>query len=283
MERTKTYYTQKLSGKRGQAQGYKNQKEAVEAAYAKRQQRNIIAAETKQIAMQAEATPRERAVAKLAPKFEEAILKNYRKAEGRWAGGNNSVSVVAKESVSVYSNTYKEYSSNGKWSGLSLGIHVAPGLRHDLPVVVDGLVNLYSRIVEPGVYAADWIMQGRGLELRSESGYIAKHGKMTYHAKTIQAAKKGLEKKRKADILARYAKRIEGRDLLRQCKGIEITVEVAHEIGGYCFPGIENFRKQYDLNDDSYDLSHLILKTNYAPQVIRLARAIISSQEIKIA
>lgn len=65
--------------------------------------------------------------------------------------------------------------------------------------VVDGMPTLDAAILDApeGVelYAARWARQGRGYKVETDTGYIARSGRNTYHAATVAAALRGLQRK----------------------------------------------------------------------------------------
>jgi hypothetical protein len=97
--------------------------------------------------------------------------------------------------------------------------------RNSLPLIVDGIMNLYSkkykkinvaktfrdnefytnkdRDIELVVYEAIWIRQGRGTHISTEKGFIGKSGNIYYHAETVDKAVKGVWNKLKTKQIDR--------------------------------------------------------------------------------
>lgn len=128
---------------------------------------------------------------------ERLVLQNYRKASGSWAGGDNDVSVGFNVTPDVHSNVYRQWSSNKKWSGNSVThrVNVPPTWFQRVAYrklgCLDGLVTLDAKVdsrhEDCVVYSATWIRQGKGLALRTESGWVATDGKSHHYHSTSSA------------------------------------------------------------------------------------------------
>lgn len=121
--------------------------------------------------------------------------RHYRCATSSWAGGETTNRVTLSDNHRAESSTYREWSKNGKWSGQSLTryVNVSPrwltDVRDNRLAAVDGLVTTHAKRLDDStaeieLHAATWICQGRGMEIRWESGVIARHlaSGMTYHS-----------------------------------------------------------------------------------------------------
>ena len=138
---------------------------------------------------------------------ERLVLRNYRKASGSWAGGDNDVSVGFNVTPDVQSKIYRQWSSNKKWSGNSVAhrVNVPPTwlqrVAYRKLACLDGLVTLDAKVdsrhEDCVVYAATWIRQGKGLALRTESGWVATDGKSHHYHSTssAKAAATGVRRK----------------------------------------------------------------------------------------
>lgn len=137
----------------------------------------------------------------------------YRVAKGAWAGGEHSVKVVMARGVQTMpgaaSDTQRAWSSNGKWSGMNSShtLTVRPTWCRDVEArgaaVVDGLLTLsIAAEIEPRIYLATWVEQGRGTGLNTTRGYLVAMGDTWKHADTMAAARRLL---RAAPVTPRVA------------------------------------------------------------------------------
>lgn len=151
---------------------------------------------------------------------------NYRQAQGRWAGGENTLKVsrgappktesfigaiaAALDHVpSVKSKKTKVWSANGKWSGTSVehevivahdwhesvrkrGLAVVEG-RFVLEAQKDG-IDQVSQFAGMSAYRATWVEQARGLLLETRTGYIVRDasGRMAF-GNSVPGAKRRLK------------------------------------------------------------------------------------------
>lgn len=193
-------------------------------------------------------------------KLEELIKNNYRQYEGRWAGGNNYYTIRIQAPYGVRVNSFTEWSSNGKWNGLSGHFYLdVANPRSNQKLIVDGLVNIRSVEIEKNIFSATWLEQGRGCNLKSIKGYIAVHGKYSFHGKTIQSAKTGLTRKRKSIVQKKINEKLH--EKLR--KTVKINFETAKN-AGLCETGIINFcnKRGIDINGEITGQELLKLKLN---------------------
>lgn len=117
-------------------------------------------------------------------------------------------------------------------------------------MLVDDIFTLYAGefVQKDGarVFAARWLQQARGYDLREVEGFIAHSGGVFYHAKTEDAALRGVRRKiaaeaqahEKARFLAAAAARRDA--LLEKAAGVWVTFKDARATGA-CAPGIENW------------------------------------------
>jgi len=227
-------------------QGYKSQKEFAEQAMEKQELRR----ERQDINDPLQLSFRERTALRHAvyiERVEHSIRENYRGSSSRWAGGLTIIWVeVDPSDIHARGDSEREWSRNGKWSGTNarLYAHVStPQFNH--MIECGGLTNLRCVPVEKSnrmvVYAATWIVQGRGFALNTQSGWIAVRRNVEYHSTTsAEAAKKGLEKKLKGQIT-----QIERTFTLSELKA-PIGVRDARS-AGLCMPGIKKFLNKHQL------------------------------------
>lgn len=141
------------------------------------------------------------------------VLANYRQATARWAGGNTDV-VVSTGSPHAYGHSYREWSTNGKWSGLSVRYHVTVSPTWRSSVQRAGLADaggMLTTHAEPlaggaGAFIACWVVQTRGLDIRAESGVILRLDDGSYiHAASLAAARR-LADRRQPEVRQRLTR-----------------------------------------------------------------------------
>lgn len=140
----------------------------------------------------------------------------YRRATSSWAGGETTNVVKCANSPAAAGRTERAWSHNGKWSGQNLtrAVNVSPRWLEQVQArglaVVDGLLTTHAEAMDGApegfeVFRASWVCQARGLDLRSESGCIARHvaSGTTYHSTKDDAksALAGLRRKMTAQAI----------------------------------------------------------------------------------
>lgn len=257
--KTKTFY-KSLPAAYYRAQGYKNKEAGVEAAYEKAERRYAL----KQLPgdplalcnVESRLEKLRRLRGPSVGEIEAALFDNYRTSESRWAGGENYLTVKFTSVSDVFAagNSHRAWSRNGKWSGTNASFQLGISWRHDLTLVVDGLLNLYSRHVQGNLYEAVWVKQGRGFSLEAVEGFIAKHGSISYHAATAEAAKAGLMRKRRAAKKAALSK------VAFKAVADQLVISKADALqAGMCESGIASFCNRHELDDSqSYKASEIL-------------------------
>ena len=141
--------------------------------------------------------------------------------------------------------------------------------------VMGGLMNLDVVPLDcstPGVtlFAATWLQNGRGNELRAESGYIGIYESSAYHADTPQKAVRGaLRKAHEARINVVIGRQSLAELVARTLKadpGISITFQDARAVGA-CVPGIKAWcsRTDIDFGAQSVPLSEIFAAYQRVP------------------
>lgn len=129
--------------------------------------------------------------------------------------------------------------------------------------MVDGMMTLdAARIESTGceLYAAVWIVQGRGTSVSAQRGYIARAGSISYHCATADQALTGLA--RKVRELA-FSARLDAADLgalVARCPDAPVSVADARKVGA-CEYGIKSWCAAVGLD---YDAGHATLDDVYA-------------------
>jgi hypothetical protein len=175
----------------------------------------------------------------------------YRTAGGRWAGGNHTVRVRIGE-PNAAASTSKAWSRNGKWSGLD-SEHVLT-VRQSWPAiepsarVVSGLLtlDLASVPVEPRIFVAVWVEQGRGTSLNTRHGFLVHVANNWVHADTIRAARAALKGPRVAPVKVDVAT-LDATGLLRRARliGNELVLRSTAIAAGHCEPGIRDWCERH--------------------------------------
>jgi len=135
-----------------------------------------------------------------------------RMKQGAAGGGSIKFGLTALPSEVGYSvvmgSNRDTYAKSSKWGHAAAAedhhyitlprAYISRVVRRGLEVV-DGLVTLDAAALDApeGVelFAAKWARQGRGYQVETDSGYIARSGRNTYHAATVKAALDGLQRK----------------------------------------------------------------------------------------
>lgn len=131
-------------------------------------------------------------------KIQEIVEKqwSYRKASSSWAGGNNRFCVeIGKPFAS--GSSYREWSSNGKWSGNSASFRVGISRKaiHYFPEIwVGGLLVLDAEKIGTREFKLTWVEQGRGFELKTVNGFLIRGHHV--ETKSVDSARRIAAKRR---------------------------------------------------------------------------------------
>lgn len=225
----------------------------------------------------------ERLFADAAPRIESLIRENYRRADGKWAGGDNSYLILPSDpnrSPTASSDTKRVWSKNGKWSGTDCNFVVRVQSDWSRQVeqrglaVLDGLVTISAQKCGENIYQASWIRQGRGLSISAEHGWIAVDGENSFHStQSAKAATAGLRRKIHAQSIsqeerdARRAKRQAASEARKRRIAERLIARLAKydlsDIGhvivtredslraGNCEPGTDQFVEKISLGESA--------------------------------
>ena len=117
--------------------------------------------------------------------------------------------------------------------------------------VVDGMMTLDAAPIEAtgcSLFAATWIVQGRGTSVSAVSGYIARAGLITFHADSIAAALAGLARKQKSAADEMALATGDFANIVAQYGSRRVTVGDARAVGA-CEYGIESWCHAVGLSD----------------------------------
>jgi hypothetical protein len=186
-----------------------------------------------------------RLTAPLLVEAERAILDAwpYRRAASRWAGGQHSVTVRLADGSrgSASCSSERVWSDNRKWSGTDSGASIAL----PLPLLLAGpsrylagglLHTAWAQLGQREAWAT-WYVQGRGVELRPQTGYVIRGHHVPAKRQSPAALARALRiaaEARGKTLVARLAARLERRDLRRVWVAVEDSIR-----GGNCPTGTE--------------------------------------------
>lgn len=137
---------------------------------------------------------------------------------------------------------------------------------------VDGLMTLDAQKLDSQagveVFSATWLVQGRGNEIKSASGFIARGGGFSYHAETYAKAVAGVAKKAKIAADARWFETTNVADVVAKNPDVIVTVKHARRIGA-CEYGIKSWCSAVGID---YEAGRAPAKDVFAAYMIRPAR-----------
>jgi hypothetical protein len=186
--------------------------------------------------------------------------QNYRLAEGKWAGGKNTVEILDRESPTINTKVYRSWSKNGKWAGNDTytTIGVLPTWLsevHDRGLsCVDGLLTLSAIPIGLNTYKAIWVQQARGLSTKLVEGYILQDSDRYYHGESIEQCYRLLKrdnasKAENSDDIDTLFESLELIDKIVELYGdLKLSRRLAL-LAGNCKSGIEHWLEQYALSD----------------------------------
>jgi hypothetical protein len=140
----------------------------------------------------------------------QAIICNiwpFRKAESRWAGGNNYWKIKQGKYVSSSGKSERAWSLNGKWSGNDASFTVGVSYNWIKNVyesgiaVLNGKLTTHAKRIEcdvPGIklFEARWLSQSRGFGVNVHDGYIAVDSdNNSYHGVSVKSVVSQLKNK----------------------------------------------------------------------------------------
>lgn len=200
-----------------------------------------------------------RATARIAPLVEAAYDRcGYRRAEGRWAGGDHSVVITCEDTESATSSTSRAWSSNGKWSGMDSCHRITVRPSWDVAVpeaarVVGGLLTLSASLVSDRIYLAGWVEQGRGTAIGLHHGYLVDSPRGWVHAESMRGARALLSEAPPAPRVKVDLRSLSAEQLLLRARvraDLVVTREIAHDEGrGACYAGIRDWAARHGLSD----------------------------------
>jgi len=195
----------------------------------------------------------------LLPAYESC---GYRRSQSSWAGGEHTVNVrIASKTICGYAqpvgasgDSSRAWSANGKWSGNN-SVHTLTVKRTwvDLPEaarVVAGMLTLdLGAEIEPNIYLAAWVEQGRGFTLNTVHGYLVKTDDGWKHSDSMTGARRLLtvstQAKPAVDLLTMDAAAMLKRARLTGHE--HVTIETAHEAGN-CYAGIRDWCAKHGID-----------------------------------
>lgn len=198
---------------------------------------------------------------------------NYRLTRSGWVGGESRIEVTNGDEPGASATTTKVWHKKHAWSGTNLDVRItiARAWRRSVRArglaVLDGLLTTHAGPVtrrgDVEAYPAKWVRQGRGLSVRPESGWIARHrpSGTSYHQAGGDAARAvaGLRRKMRVQSIpqeerdarrrrhqeTRQAKleRLVGQLARQDLSDVADVVVTRHDSlrAGNCEPGTDQF------------------------------------------
>lgn len=137
------------------------------------------------------------------------IRSLYRGSQSSWAGGETTITLKIDRQAYAYGYSARAWSDNGKWRGnnATLIVNIMPNFVRSIGRVTGlidagGMLTTHATEIAEDCWQATWVVQGRGFDLNTVSGYIVRSGEGEWlHAKTEKAARK-LAATRDAEVRA---------------------------------------------------------------------------------
>lgn len=187
----------------------------------------------------------------------------YRVAGSSWAGGEHdlTVSLVDRgQRVAASSSTARAWSKNGKWSGTNSSHAIAV---HETWTAIDPSARVVAKLltlemgsvpVEPGIFQATWVEQGRGTSIAAHRGFLVDCGTSAsarwMHAETVAGARRAIKAAQSPAKQPVDLKALDADGLLRRakCSGHEVvTIDTAPVEGRICAAGIRDWAARHGL------------------------------------
>lgn len=195
---------------------------------------------------------------KVAKRIRGLFFRHYRTPSGRWVGGEVDIDVhFAPRWQDVFggSDTFVTWHKRHAWQGRNLDVCLT--VHEDWERTVEsegiatagGMLTLAAQRVSDGVWHAKWLRQGRGFEVITEKGYIARAADGSYaHAKTLDAAlrlaRQRVAQGREITQIYEHLKTLAPAEIAERYG--HIRVSVADSIrGGNCKSGTHHWIERY--------------------------------------
>lgn len=167
-------------------------------------------------------------------------IYNLRTGSAGWAGGKNSFrcELTSEAAPRISVSSYREWSSNGKWSGnsYSFTLHTKPSWKLEK---IEGVFTVIDTKNPGHVW---WFAQGRGMEVNPIEGYLYKG--VHVQAKNFESAVKKVTAQRNKLAQQLRAKRYtaQHRDELAKSTWITFTDSLK---AGNCESGTRSFQNAF--------------------------------------
>jgi len=217
------------------------------------------------------------------------IAQNYRQTHSSWVGGERTIEVRYSEAPYAEGITETVWHEKKVRSGTNSTLIVAFSQTWYTDVfkkgisVIAGMVTTHATEIEPGVFRASWVEQGRGFSLRKVSGFIVVAGHDAVHGPTESAAKQTARRRNpeyqaeQSRQAAERAKRVEAKIgpiramLERGDIGSfgDITVTFADSIrAGNCETGTTHWRNKHFPGRESATIREVLAVADEKPLVV---------------
>ncbi len=167
-------------------------------------------------------------LAEVTAEISPLVQRLYRTAAGRWAGGETTISIRVSTQPAAGGDSTRAWSNNGKWRGLDahLSVAVMPAWRMYVRdaglATVGGLLTTHAKPLAADTWAATWIEQNRGFDIKAVTGVIYRTPDGDFiHAASMVCVRQVLAKRARAAAIA--AQRPEVEAWLRSASVAEIV------------------------------------------------------------
>lgn len=184
----------------------------------------------------------------------------YRQAQSSWAGGETFATIAYGNTPAASGESRRVWSKNGKWSGNNahLSLIIQPSWDKIVEPVfglatAGGMLTTHAQQIAQDCWVASWVVQGRGFDLKVESGFIVRAVDGSWvHAKTEKAARslaarrtptfveRVAEKNRERESRAAYFRSLSAAELVALYPEVEVRVADSRAAGN-CASGTENW------------------------------------------
>jgi len=156
-----------------------------------------------------------------------------------------SVSQVQSKDWNLYRGKFKGWAATITTTTITVPTDWLTRVRKHGIATLDGMMTLDAAPMDGApedvsLYAATWLVQGRGYIVTPERGYIAIHGKTSYHGATAEKALSGLRRKIESAAWDASIKTADLDHLVSRAGDIKVCVSDAKAVGA-CEYGIKSW------------------------------------------
>lgn len=207
------------------------------------------------------------------------VLRYYRRATGRWAGGKTNIDVAIGMTPAASGHSTWEWSDNGKWRGTNahLFVTVMPAWKKYVQAEglaeAGGMLTTHAKRIKDGLWEASWVTQGRGFALKTETGFILAVDGVFFHGKSEAGCRQAAAKWGKRRVLNTPLD-----ELVAHYGNVRVRREDASAIGA-CSSGLDHFIARYFPGQKDATVRELLPYLSYSPKVEAAIKYAILSKE----